>query len=267
MPDPDFFDRLIARAVPGAGIGAARDAAGAAEAGVVRARPRLPGPFERPGPASGFGLADEDAERLWARDRPWARPGPYPGEGETERRPLSTGGPDASRAAEPSTLPFGRGRDRGVAAPAPPRRGTWPEPEPARAAEQASSRVVRELLGERPILVPGAPAPAPGGGPVPPRPAFTPEDVSRASPGPRPAAAEPPARPRPAERAEAAAAPPPFQQRRRPPTEKVVHVHIGRLEVSAGTATSTSSSAAAPRRRPERPAPAVTLERFLGRPS
>src|SRR5262249_59423159 len=51
---PDFFDRLVARGSPdGPAPGSDAGAAGAPSylenrAGIIRARPRLPGPFERP---------------------------------------------------------------------------------------------------------------------------------------------------------------------------------------------------------------------------
>jgi hypothetical protein len=127
---------------------------------------------------------------------------------------------------------------------------------------------VRELLRERPLLVPGAAVPWPAPASVPagsaPRPRSSLDADSHRSPGSRAAPDETRARPRPADRAEAAAAPPP--SRRRPPADKVVHVHIGRLEVSAGPAAAPAAPPRAGGDRQERPAPMLTLERFLGRP-
>ncbi|MEV3988551.1 hypothetical protein AB0J57_06550 [Streptomyces sp. NPDC049837] len=245
MPEPDYFDRLLARYTP---VPGAEGRAG----GVARVRPRLPGPFERaealrtappepdepapllpsaPGPA--FGPAELIRhEREVVRDRhtvvrETARPG-----GEQDRSAahrVSGTGPLLRPAADTGPVP------RPVAAGAPrvPRtaRRTGPAPGPHGAPR---------------AMAPGAAAPT-------------------VAPAP-PAGAVAPARPRDTDTAAARGAGLGGVGRRAPrAAERVVHVQIGRLEVSA------APPPGAPRPGGDRPgptgrrAPALTLDDYLTR--
>ncbi|GHH78863.1 hypothetical protein GCM10018793_30430 [Streptomyces sulfonofaciens] len=234
---PDFFDRLLARHVPSA----------RAADGVVRVRPRLPGPFERidalPGGADDVG-GDEGAGAPWpAAHESGTRPG-EPGRAlreirtEHERTVLSTP-PRSEHEAHAD-----RGTRRPAAAPAllrpaasPTPHGGWPA-EPGRPGDGRDGGASDAGAG------PAAAAPRPG--------AVLPPTSASWPPRPAPAAdAAPTAR----GTARAAGA-------RRGPRggERVVHVQIGRLEVSAGgTAPDTGRAAAAPVRR----GPVLSLEDYL----
>ncbi|GAP49012.1 hypothetical protein [Streptomyces azureus] len=238
-PVPDFLDRLIARHAPAAAV---------PRPGVVRVRPRLPGPFERveavrataPEPDDGTGL-------LWPSATPSAvRQGEAP-------RP-------ATPAARPHTE-----RERTV---------VRTEPAPADPAPQPAPRA----LPEAPLLRPVAPV-APG-----PRPAADaaqraagrgrPERGSTQStasaPIPPGADAVPPAaaaallRPSAAEHAAARDAVRQAAARRpsRAP-EQVVQVQIGRLEVTAGTSPSGGSRQRTPSA--GRPGTTLSLAEYLAR--
>ncbi|MET9831323.1 hypothetical protein ABZ078_18920, partial [Streptomyces sp. NPDC006385] len=124
-PVPDFLDRLIARHAPAAGP----------RPGVVRVRPRLPGPFERvEAVRATTAEPDDGTDLLWpattpsavpqaAAPRP-ATPAPRHTERErmavrTERTPASTwttmlrGRSNVKRAVLPSTsglMPYESGR-------------------------------------------------------------------------------------------------------------------------------------------------------------
>ncbi|WP_055554567.1 hypothetical protein [Streptomyces sp. NBRC 110028] len=230
----DYFDRLIARHAPAAAHGPV----------TPRVRPRLPGPFERiealraPEP-----LLDEPVP-------PFAAPLPSPPapEGQivreirTERETVvrhtgSVPRAEGDRTAEPET-------------PAPPLRPAAP-------------------LGPGPRpATPGAPRPerrsaAPGGAPGGPRPTAVPTARPMGPAAARPALGAPPST-RAADAGPDRAAARSAAGRRRPRTaERVVHVQIGRLEVSAA-----DLSGPRPAPRPERAGrrePALSLDDYLAR--
>ncbi|MFI8435692.1 hypothetical protein ACIGJO_18450 [Streptomyces sp. NPDC079020] len=240
---PDYFDRLLARYAP---VADSSDGPGGSGAR-VRVRPRLPGPFER---AEALRQeppeADEPAALLPSAPPPapgalplTARPGR---ETHTERhtvvrteqapRPAGDGRPDLSPAPAPTPLP------RPSAAPAPaPRRGTA---EGTRAARRGG---------------PDAPATAPpvAAAPVPQSAGFA-----------RTAA---PTVPRGSDTAAARGAALGSVGRRAPrPADRVVHVQIGRLEVSAAPAAGTNGPPGGRPAQPAgRPAPVLTLDDYLSR--
>ncbi|MFF7650936.1 hypothetical protein ACFZCY_13935 [Streptomyces sp. NPDC007983] len=231
----DYFDRLIARHAPAAAHGSA----------TPRVRPRLPGPFERiealraPEP-----LFDEPAPRFAAP-------------------PPSVPAPEGQIVREIRT-------DRETVV-----RHTGPAPR-AEGARPAEAETPAPLLrpatplapGPRPAP-PGAPRPerrsaAPGGAPDGPRRAAAPTAHPMGPAAARPSLGAPlPTRPADAgpDRAAARSA---AAGRRRPKTaERVVHVQIGRLEVSAA-----DPSGPRPAPRPERAGrrePALSLDDYLAR--
>ncbi|MFF4801801.1 hypothetical protein ACFY1U_25940 [Streptomyces sp. NPDC001351] len=231
-PDsPDFFDRLLARhASP-------RPAA-------VRVRPRLPGPFERVEAVRAAAPAPDEDTLLWPATTPAAAvppDAPRPSavrtrthtERErtvvrTEREPAAPAPPSSPVRAEAPLL-------RPVAPVAP---GPRPLPE---AGRRAAGRGRAE---------PGASQTAVSA-PIPPGTEAAPRVVSAAL---RPSAADTAAA-RDAVRQAAA---------RRPskPTEQVVQVQIGRLEVTAATA---AEGAGQRRKAAERPGTALSLADYLAR--
>jgi hypothetical protein len=236
-PEPDFLDRLIARhAAP----------ASTTRPGVVRVRPRLPGPFERVEAVRAWTPDPDGPEPLWPSATPSAVPPP-----------------DAPRPAV-TEAPSYRERERTVvrtertlaeaSRPAPP---ALPEPPLPRPAAPVVS-------GPRPV--PGAAHRTTGRGRRDPRPpqsaAAVPNhpDTDIASPAavsavPRPSTADTAAA-RDAVRQAAA---------RRPARvpEQLVQVQIGRLEVTAGPPPSGRGG-----RRTEpagRPEATVSLAEYLAR--
>lgn len=207
-PAPDFFDRLLARHAPGAVAGA----------GAARVRPRLAGPFERPDAARGAAMDAGEPDPLWPTSgQPVVRegelmPGPREVQYRTElertllttERQLSPGepGPRAQsvrQAAAPLLRPAATVRP-------------VPAPAPDSARRTSSGR-------ERPTPLPAAsPASVPG----PPGTDVVP--LTRAS-ALRPSA-EAAAAARDAVRQSAG-------RRGARSAEQVVHVQIGRLEVTA----------------------------------
>ncbi|MFI1255241.1 hypothetical protein ACH4U6_15810 [Streptomyces netropsis] len=236
---PDFFDRLLARHVPG------RQGTPTA---VARLRPRLPGPFER------IETAGTDAPG------PTAGPPPAPG---------------SARAAGPSPVPAPP-RPAPPAAPPAPRATT---PAPQRPAPAVRLVPARPLLVAPPLPPAATAAPngerTPGGHTGAARPDATGQPLGQATRNPAPPASRP-STPKPGTPAVSAARPKPPQRpadtttvgdrrRRQKPPERVVHVSIGRLEVTAGH----RQSPAKPDRRAGtedrgRPKPAMTLDRYLG---
>ncbi|ORT60645.1 hypothetical protein [Streptomyces sp. CB03238] len=240
---PDYFDRLLARHTP-------LRAAGPSGGGVARVRPRLPGPFERlealrtappepdepaslvpsaPGPA--FGPAELIRhEREVLRDRHTVV--------RTETAPPGDEPERYARAVAPGPGPLLRAAAQAgpVARPG--------AAEPPRAPRRAGAS--RGPDGAPPAAGPGAAGPAVA--PVP------------------PAGAAAAARPREADTAAARGAGPGGLGRRGSrPAERVVHVQIGRLEVSA------APPPGAPRPGTGRPdptgrrGPALTLDDYLAR--
>ncbi|WP_404816473.1 hypothetical protein [Streptomyces thermolineatus] len=254
---PDFFDRLLARHAPDAAGGAPGPSGGGA---VARVRPRLPGPFER-------------IDTLGARPAPPADVPPVasPGTATGAVPPfppallLAPGGRE-ERPGRPRTAP--------ADPPAPQRQDRQPLPVP---------------LGPAPLLVPppgvpaASPAPAapeavrPGparravggrGGPDgrPPRAGGeTAAPPRRAVPAPvRPAPSSRPER-SPADGGEGARTGGGRRRGRSGPVERVVHVSIGRLEVTAAGRTPAAARRDDDGARTARPAPALSLDGYLSR--
>ncbi len=243
---PDFFDRLLARSVPAAQTGGASP-----DAGTVRLRPRLPGPFER-------------IEAVRAEPRFLHEPAPQPATDHhppralrevVREREVRTDHHTVLRAAEPA--PSHPEPPRTVPAPFADRRPTspllrpavQPPPGPREALEGKDAK-----RSERHAT-----------------PAFDDLTRSRAAPslaapvgaGIASASAVAAVRPRAVDTAAARnAARSGIGRRQQQPAERVVHVQIGRLEVSASPAGGRDSrNAAAPGRR----APALALDAFLSR--
>ncbi|MEW2397725.1 hypothetical protein [Streptomyces sp. NPDC046862] len=236
--EPDFLDRLIARhTAPSA----------TPRPGVVRVRPRLPGPFERV-EAVRAGIQDPDGpELLWP-----------------SATPSTVAQPEAPRPAATDAL-LRTERERTVVrterAPAgpetPPARPTVPETPLLRPATPVAP-------GPRPVTDPtrrtagrghSAPAPAQGAATVPNPPGADVASPAAVSAAPRPSAADAAAA-RDAVRQAAA---------RRPgrAPEQVVQVQIGRLEVTAASPTGGGGARRTdPARRPEA---TVSLAEYLAR--
>ncbi|MEV4969433.1 hypothetical protein [Streptomyces scopuliridis] len=241
---PDYFDRLLARYTPVPGVGGAEGTGG-----MARVRPRLPGPYERvEALRSGPQESDEPVSLI-----PSA-PQPVLGQAELVRqeREVRTdrqtvvrteavrpgGEPErpAGPAATPSTgpplppLPYRTPRPRAAADDSP--RGAWRPVAPSAAGTPRTA----------PATAPRAAAPAPP-------------------------AATAPLRPRDADSAAARGAAPNGVGRRAPKqAERVVHVQIGRLEVSAAPPPGGDRSSTAGR--PDhtgRRTPALTLDDYLSR--
>ncbi|MER8069262.1 hypothetical protein ABTZ59_13340 [Streptomyces sp. NPDC094034] len=247
---PDYFDRLLARYTPVPGVAGAVGAAGAdGVGGMARVRPRLPGPYERAEALrSGPREPDEPAALIPYASQPAAAPPEFTyreREVRTDRHTVVR-----TEAARPGEAPE-RPADA-VATPAtgpllPPLSHRNPAPRPA---VDDSPRAPRR---------PGAPSVS-----------GTPRTAPAAAP--RAAAPAPPAAParlgpRGADTAAARGATPNGVGRRAPrQAERVVHVQIGRLEVSAAPPPGGDRSPAAERTdRTGRRAPALTLDDYLSR--
>ncbi|MFD7505952.1 hypothetical protein [Streptomyces sp. NPDC059850] len=240
----DYFDRLIARHAPASAV--AVSPGGADGAATARVRPRLPGPYER-------------IEALRAPEPFLDEPGP-----------LLAAPPDPAPVPERFLVREIRTTDRETVV-----RGTEPAPraEPDRpAAPPAAAPLLRPATpltpGPRPAAfdAPGtgrraaAPSPAREGTrrPVTPEPGVPFAAAARAAmaSSPLPSATAGPATDRAAARTAAV--------RRRPnAAERVVHVQIGRLEVSAAEPPGRRPAA-----RPEqagRRGPALSLDDYLSR--
>lgn len=235
---PDYFDRLLARYTPVPAVGGA--------GGAARVRPRLPGPFERV-EALRTGPPEPDEPAALIPSAPGPAFGPaesvrHEREVRTDRHTVVR--TEAARPGEPE-------RPAVAAAPSPgpllrPAAKATPGPRPATAD---SPRTPRR---------PAAPATS-----------DAPRNVPAAAPRtaePAPPASAAAARPRSADTATARGAALSGVGRRAPrPAERVVHVQIGRLEVSA------TPPPGAGRPDPGRPdhtgrrAPALTLDDYLSR--
>ncbi|MFF4231942.1 hypothetical protein [Streptomyces sp. NPDC001820] len=231
---PDYFDRLLARYTPVPAAGGA----------AARVRPRLPGPFERV-----EALRSEPPEP----DAPAAlvptAPGPAFGPAELVRheREVRTDHhtvvrTEAARADE-AEMPA-----------APPTPGPGPLLRPAATAFPTARPAADVPRSARRAAVPAV------------------DDAPRTPPAPAPrepappVAATAPARPRGADTAAARGAAPSGVGRRAPrPAERVVHVQIGRLEVSAAPPPGASGAGSGRADHTGRRAPALTLNDYLSR--
>ncbi|MBW6435161.1 hypothetical protein KZ829_15580 [Actinoplanes hulinensis] len=194
MPEPDFFDRLLARHT---GLGDA-----------VTARPRLPGPFERAEPR--WEEVEAPPEPLRSASEPGARPAPAAPariERRTEIRHTERFTP---RVADPEP-------DTPI-----------PSTEPTLPAEPAARPprdrvIVSRVTSEPPVRSAAVPPRSPA-----PTTARAEHPAAGPAPLPRAAAREAPAAPTRPESAR-----PPVSHRRARPAEPTVRVTIGRLEVRA----------------------------------
>ena len=229
---PDFLDRLIARhAGP-------RPAA-------ARVRPRLPGPFERVEAVRAAAPTPDEDTLLWPAATPSAAP---PAEAV---RPTAAPVPRTHTERERTVVRTERAAEQQAARPAP----ALPEAPLLRpAAPVAPPRVLPET-GRRAAgrgRAEGAPSQTAAAMPIPPGTDAAPTVVSAAL---RPSAADTTAA-RDAVRQAVA---------RRPgrPTEQVVQVQIGRLEVMAGDASADSGRRRTPAK--ERAGAALSLADYLAR--
>ncbi|WP_329206310.1 hypothetical protein OG257_08890 [Streptomyces sp. NBC_00683] len=236
---PDYFDRLLARYTP---VAAATDDTG------VRVRPRLSGPFER-AEALRYGQPEPDEPAALLPSAPQAATNPdlpvRPArEVHTERhtvvrteqapQPAEPGQPVRPAAAGPAPLLRHR------AAPSP---KTRPRGTDGTRAERRGQQSARDDTTPAPVT-----AAAPARAAAPPRAAALPT-------------------PRDSDTAAARGAALASVGRRAPrPAERVVHVQIGRLEVSAAPPPGAHGSPAGRPAQPAgRPAPVLTLADYLSR--
>ncbi|MFD7285541.1 hypothetical protein [Streptomyces sp. NPDC059863] len=247
---PDYFDRLLARYTPVPGVAGTGGAGGAdGVGGMARVRPRLPGPYER---------AEALRSGPWEPDEPAAlipyasQPAFGPAELMYQEREVRTDRhtvvrTEAARPGEASERPAGTVATPNTGPLLPPLSHRTPVPRPA----------VDE--GTRAPRRPGAPS-------VSGTPRTAPAAVPRAA-APAPRAAPTRLGPRGADTAAARGAAPNGVGRRAPKqAERVVHVQIGRLEVSAAPPPGGDRSPAADRTdRTGRRAPALTLDDYLSR--
>ncbi|MFI1952172.1 hypothetical protein ACH437_10025 [Streptomyces xinghaiensis] len=238
MADPDYFDRLLARHTP------VRTVTG--PAAPARVRPRLPGPFERVESLRPAGPGQDEDGLLSAPLPPAAR-----GVVETVRREreVRTDRHTVVRSELPRGEPGPPVTARPAASLLRPAAPVAPGPRPA--GREAPRRERRAAAA---AAAPGVPEPT----------------VAAAAPHPPGVVAAPPAaappRPREADTAAAreAARSGAGRRRGRGP-EQVVHVEIGRLEVSAAGAARPGERAGGGSGRTGRPAPALSLEDYLTR--
>ncbi|AJT64921.1 hypothetical protein T261_3251 [Streptomyces lydicus] len=246
MPD-DYFGRLLARYAP-----AGRDGLPGAGGGQrVLVRPRPAEPFERiealrntpAGPDDPAPLLPQAPPGAVARGEPvrYEREVRTVAERETVVRMPQPGPPDGPGRPAPQ-LPAESGLLRPVALPDPGSRAAPP------VAVRPRGRA-GEAGEDGSVVRPGAPSPARRGAEAAPR------VVAAAL---RPRTDEVPA-PRDAARAAAAG------RRGQRPAERVVHVQIGRLEVSAAGAERPARGTAARPERTERRGPSLSLADYLSR--
>ncbi|MGW3622046.1 hypothetical protein [Streptomyces sp. NPDC000880] len=231
---PDYFDRLLARYTPVPAVGGA----------AAQVRPRLPGPFERV-EALRSGPPEPDAPAALIP----TTPGPAFGPAELVRheREVRT---DHHTVVRTEAVPADEPEvPAAQAAPSP-----GPLLRPAAAASPAARPAADVPRSQRRAGVPSV-ADAPRTPPVP-----TPRE-----PAP-PMAAAAPARPRDTDTAAARGAGLSGVGRRAPrPTERVVHVQIGRLEVSAAPPPGANRPAGGRPDHSGRRTPALTLDDYLSR--
>ncbi|MFF3244638.1 hypothetical protein ACFYWY_13085 [Streptomyces sp. NPDC002870] len=231
---PDYFDRLLARYTPVPAAGGA----------AARVRPRLPGPFER---VEALRSVEPEPDAPAALIP--AAPGPAFGPAELVRheREVRT---DHHTVVRTETTWAGEPEIRAAQA--------APSPGPLLRPAATASATAHPATGvPRPARRAGVPAVA---------------DTPRTPPVPAPretappVAATAPARPRGADTAAARGAALSGVGRRAPrPAERVVHVQIGRLEVSAAPPPGASRPAGGRPDHSGRRAPALTLDDYLSR--
>ncbi|UJB43553.1 hypothetical protein [Streptomyces sp. A1-5] len=252
----DYLGRLLARYAPAPPADPFGPPDGADAPGRrTRVRPRLPGPFERVEALRGPAAVEPDDDGRSA-PRPSGWPAPSPGVAEPPRaerwseiRTRHERETVLRTEAAPVADPDRAAADRGPG-PAPLLRPTATAvPGPRAAAEGVRPRGRSTAPGgERTAAGRGAPP----GGPEAAEPAT---GVLR----PRTDAVPAPRRPAPPRAGSAGG-----RRGPRGPAERVVHVQIGRLEVStAGAADSRRPAADARPARPERRAPALSLADYL----
>ncbi|MCX4677176.1 hypothetical protein OG413_18035 [Streptomyces sp. NBC_01433] len=241
---PDYFDRLLARYAP---VATADDTGGSGAR--VHVRPRLPGPFERaeavrqgqPEPDEPAALIPSAPPPASGPPRPW-RP---EREVHTERHTVVR----TEQAPPPGES------DRPVRPPA-------PAPTPLLRPSAAASPLLRPGTAEAARAArrgdpsaSDAPAPAPA------------VATSRAPVAAEFARTSAPVEPRGSDTAAARGAAPGSVGRRAPrPADRVVHVRIGRLEVSAAAPPGASGSPGGrTAQQTGRPAPVLTLDDYLSR--
>ncbi|MEV6997147.1 hypothetical protein AB0N62_05530 [Streptomyces sp. NPDC093982] len=239
-PVPDFLDRLIARHAP---------AAVGPRPGVVRVRPRLPGPFERVEAVRATAPEPDDgSDLLWPATTPSAvRPGDRPSPATPAARPHTERERTVVRTerapADPAPRPAPRALPEApLLRPVAP---VAPGPRPAPDAFPGAGGRVRRAGGESRTA---ASVPAPPGTDA--------ASLAAGSAALRPSAADTAAA-RDAVRQAAARRP------SRAP-EQVVQVQIGRLEVTAGPSPSQGTRQRTPSSA-ERPGAALSLADYLAR--
>lgn len=253
MPE-DYFGRLLARhapgsaASPGALPGAAGSGTGAsARTGRVLVQPRLPGPFERIEALGGAPAESYEPAPLYPRTPP-----PSEGAGlRFEREVRTTERETTVLRAEAAPPDSPQPAERPVRPAAPLLRpAAHPDPGVRPAAPEAQRPGARRT-GSRPegpdSALPATAATAPAGPDAAPR---------QVAPALRPRTEVPTAR----DAARAAS----IGRRGQRSAERVVHVQIGRLEVSAAGAERPAAGAREAGR-PERRGPAMSLTDFLAR--
>jgi len=248
---PDFFDRLVARsASPDGGSGGAEAAAAEPErrAEMVVARPRIPGPFERPAPPA--------PEQEWEAEAPppfgpeFMPPPSAAAPATPSRRRIHTElvrPPVAYRGAERDSEPAPAATIRAAPrSPAVPDRPAPPAGRPATPAawpDTATGILVppgRELGGGPDAPAPVAPTGAPAPGLRPRVPAVPARRQSAAPQADRETTGRPP---------QAA-----------PPAGPAVRIRIGRIEVRSSDPPGHHGLAG---RATARPGPVLSLDRFL----
>ncbi|NLU68204.1 hypothetical protein [Streptomyces sp. HNM0574] len=244
----DYFDRLLARHAP-----AARPAPGAPAARRVRVRPRLPGPFERVEALRG----DRDEYQLETPARPDA--------------PASRPDSGPARGTAPGVREIRTERETVVRAGPAPREDTAPRP---RADQQGPRAAPLRPVPRtpRPFAAPAGDGRRRGGrpdGPAAPAPSAPAAPAASTGLFGEPVTALPAARPASGDRAaarDAQRAAPGGRRGGQGQAERVVHVQIGRLEVSAASPAAPSRGGGpGARRETGRTAPTVSLEDYLAR--
>ncbi|WP_326647919.1 hypothetical protein [Streptomyces sp. NBC_01750] len=233
---PDYFDRLLARYTPVTG----------GAGGTARVRPRLPGPFERV-EAVRSGPPEPDAPASLIPSAPGPAFGPAGSvrqerEVRTDRHTVVR--TEAARRGEP---------ERPAVAAVPPTEPLLRPAAPAAPGPRAAANDVPR---------PARRSPAPTGSDEP----WTPTAATPRTADLAPPVTAAPARPRSADTATARGAAPNGLGRRAPrPAERVVHVQIGRLEVSAAPPAGANRPATGRSDHTGRRAPALTLDDYLSR--
>ncbi|MFF8846595.1 hypothetical protein ACF08N_28420 [Streptomyces sp. NPDC015127] len=231
---PDYFDRLLARYTP----------VGAAAGAPTRVRPRLPGPFERV-EALRYGPPEPDEPAALI---PTAHvPPPAPAATVRHEHAVRTENRTVVRTEQVRTADGEPAPAR--PAPEPLLRPAAPVPSPVRPAAEQAPRTARRDRAARD----GADTPQRAAAPA-----------ARADIAPAPAAPAAVPLPRPSDAAAArGTALGSVGRRAQRPAERVVHVQIGRLEVSAAAPPQTTDRR--PAGRGGRAAPVLTLDDYLSR--